>query len=371
MIFSPFVSNRKNKRVPKDYEDWEKNFPELFFLEAKQPKVETYLQSIQFLYPKESILSLTTESAHRIDKIVRVETSHRTFLLKQSRPWIDCCPSNRAPMSRILKEAEFYSLCSKDPILRSYVSSLLYVDRTNYLLILSELGKKDCSAIYEKEPFSVNELSSLLDFLSYLHSAFYKKKMILKFENQAMRKYHWRNLFVIPMKQKKSLSDSKKNESIDWFKRKFLTDWKFYSAMKQAAYHYLDQGPTLIHGNFLPFSWIRTGTGIGISDFESMICGRPEIDIGLLLSHLLLAGLVEHFFYTLSYYRLPESFELIFAFKIAGAEIFRRCIGPGALRCLTPQKKENLLSISYKLLTEEKDVLFKSIHKTLNRQLIF
>ncbi|KIE59456.1 hypothetical protein A946_01910 [Methylacidiphilum kamchatkense Kam1] len=203
MIFSPFVSNLKNKRLPKDYEDWEKNFPELFFLEAKQPKVEIYLQSIQFLYPQESIVSLTTESARRIDKIVRVETSHRTFLLKQSRPWIDCCPSSRAPMGRILKEAEFYSLCSKDSILRSYVPSLLYVDKTNYLLILSELGKKDYSAIYEKEPFSIDELTSLLDFLSYLHSTFYQKKMIVKFENQAMRKYHWRNLFVSPMKTKK------------------------------------------------------------------------------------------------------------------------------------------------------------------------
>ncbi|QSR88556.1 methylthioribose kinase [Methylacidiphilum caldifontis] len=355
MIFSPLVSNQKNKRVPKDIHDWEKNFPDLFFLEEQLPKIETYLKTIRFLDPTETILSLRTCPTTCIDKSIRVTTSQRTFILKQSRPWIECCPSSRAPLSRIFKEAEFYMICSKDFFLKSYVPSLLFVDNSNYLLILSDIGEKNLSAVCEDEPFSIEELDLLLEFLSYLHHAFYKKKLIVRFENQAMRKYHWRNLFVTPMKPRKTALNSKNDEPIYGLKRKFLADWKFYSAMKHAAFQYLDQGPTLIHGNFLPSSWIRTETGVGIVNFESMICGRAEIDLGLLLAHLLLLGLTEHFLHALNHYKQLMVFDIDFAFRIAGAEIFRQVTNPeGTYKSLSAQLKENLLWTSYKLLNERK-----------------
>ncbi|TFE72054.1 methylthioribose kinase [Methylacidiphilum caldifontis] len=355
MVFSPLVSNQKNKRVPKDVNDWEKNFPDLFLLEEQLPKIEIYLKKIHFLGPKETILSLSTCPAPCIDKSIRVITSQRTFILKQSRPWIECCPSSRAPLSRIFKEAEFYTICSKDSFLKAYVPSLLFVDSTNYLLILSDIGEKNFPAIDENNLFSIEELDLLLEFLSYLHHTFYKKKLIVRFENQAMRKYHWRNLFITSMKAKKTALNSKDDETIYELKRKFLADWNFYSAMKHAGFQYLDQGPTLIHGNFLPSSWIRTETGVGIINFESMICGRPEIDLGLLLAHLLLLGLTEHFLHALNHYKQLMVFDTDFAFRIAGVEIFRQVTDSrGTYKILSAQLKENLLWTSYKLLIERK-----------------
>lgn len=359
-MFSSFLPfNPKKKRIPKNSEDWKKNFPELFFLEEDCPKIEAYLKANHFLQPGERVLSSQSSKGSTIDKMVKVQTSNRTVILKQARPWIEAFPLSRAPMSRISREVEFYNMAFNDPFLRSFISQPLLVDKANYLLILPDDTTKDFSEIYSKESFSMHDLAAIVEFLSYLHNRFFNARPILRFENQAMRKYHWRSLFVMPFKLKKNRAFSESEKQLEVLVRHFMSDWKFYAAMKQAGYRYLDQGPTLIHGNFQPGCWFQRKNGPEIRGFESMICGRPEIDLGFLLAHLLLSNLSEHILYVLNHYKPVKGFDRDFAFKIAGAEIFRNIARPlsSSKLPISTLAKKKLLWTSYKMLIEKRDII--------------
>jgi len=54
---------------------------------------------------------------------------------------------------------------------------------------------------------------------------------------------------------------------------------------------YLSDGPTLLHGDFYPGSWLRTTQGIRIIDPEFAFTGAAEFDVGVFAAHLAFTGL--------------------------------------------------------------------------------
>jgi 5-methylthioribose kinase len=53
---------------------------------------------------------------------------------------------------------------------------------------------------------------------------------------------------------------------------------------------YLADGSSLVHGDYFPGSWVRTGHGIAVIDPEFCFLGCAEIDRGMMLAHLMLSG---------------------------------------------------------------------------------
>src|SRR6516225_9724556 len=85
-----------------------------FFLDADDPSaVVTFLSRSAWMEPAEALASVETAGHGNMNCVLRVTTSRRTFILKQSRPWVEKYPEIAAPFDRAAVEAEFYGLVAR------------------------------------------------------------------------------------------------------------------------------------------------------------------------------------------------------------------------------------------------------------------
>ena len=119
---------------------------------------------------------------------------------------------------------------------------------------------------------------------------------------------------------------------------------------------YLQDGKTLIHGDFFPGSWLHTSRGPKIIDPEFCFLGFSEFDLGVMIAHLLLgrhttslAELVidQYAEYTAQNLTTAQKHKIL---QFAGVEIMRRIIGVAQLplSCNIEQKR-SLLAQSIEL----------------------
>ena len=83
-------------------------YPGAFFLTSAVPSVMALLGHRGWLVPGESVETLDRAGEVNMNCVMRGRTSERTFILKQSRPWVEKYPSIAAPWDRMLVEAAFY-----------------------------------------------------------------------------------------------------------------------------------------------------------------------------------------------------------------------------------------------------------------------
>jgi 5-methylthioribose kinase len=96
--------------------------------------------------------------------------------------------------------------------------------------------------------------------------------------------------------------------------------------------YYLEDGDTLIHGDFFPGSYLRTAHGLRVIDPEFCCFGRAEVELGIFIGHMLLAqqdGAAILGF--LNGYQSAAPIALEAVLRIAGVEIMRRLIGVAQL----------------------------------------
>ena len=83
-------------------------YPGKFFLTSEVPSVTAFLGGRGWLVPGERVETLDRAGEGNMNCVMRVRTSERTFILKQSRPWVEKYPGIAAPWDRTLVEAAFY-----------------------------------------------------------------------------------------------------------------------------------------------------------------------------------------------------------------------------------------------------------------------
>ena len=71
--------------------------------------------------------------------VLRIKTNKRTFILKQSRPFVQKYPHLPAPIDRIDVEKKFYDLMDQN----SFFPKILGYLPSDYILLLEDLGKGD------------------------------------------------------------------------------------------------------------------------------------------------------------------------------------------------------------------------------------
>ncbi len=115
---------------------------------------------------------------------------------------------------------------------------------------------------------------------------------------------------------------------------------------------YLQDGTTLLHGDYYPGSWLSTWQGIKVIDPEFSFYGCPEFDLGVMIAHLMLAKQSSE---TIALVRVnyfsDASFNEDLLEAFIGIEIMRRIIGLAQLPLsLSLGEKELLLKRAYKML---------------------
>lgn len=250
-------------------------------------------------------------------------------IAKQSSPFVEKYPDIPAPPDRILVEADFYRLAAAAPGIAAAMPELRAVDEAAHLAWLEDLGQAaDFADCYADRQLQQAELDALLAWLSALHALELDPAAWPRLANRDMRALNHAHLFVIPLDPDSAPDVDAHCPGLQAVARRFREDAALRAALLGLGERYLEDGPTLLHGDFYPGSWLATADGPRVIDPEFAFLGRAEFDLGVLRAHL---AFIDSSALSLDAYRAPAGFDEALARGFEGVELLRRLLGVAQL----------------------------------------
>lgn len=318
-------------------------YPKAFFLEKKVTLVEQYLQQQSWLQPEEVVESLEKPGEGNMNFVLRVTTNHRTFIMKQARPWVEKFPQIAAPVERGAVEAIFFQTLATDPTFATYNPICLGYDENSFIIVVEDLGTgTDYSFLYQNNGrLSSEEIQSIAQYLSSLHQT----KPPTDFpDNKAMRLLNHEHIFNFPFLEDNGFNLDEVQMGLNKIAQPYKNDAKLKAIITATGVLYLSSGEHLLHGDFYPGSWLKTREGFKVIDPEFGFVGPAEFDVGVLVAHLLMAQqskeIIEIF---LSTYQKSAIFNESLLARFTGIEILRRLIGIAQLPLSLDLKEKQVL----------------------------
>jgi len=297
-----------------------------FFLDAADPAgVTDYLATQSWLESGELLASVRLAGQGNMNYLVRVRTNFRTFILKQSRPWVEKYSEISAPFDRALSEARFYGLLAGTPT-AEFMPRLHWVDEESRILCLEDLGTcGDWSNLYGGARLSRFEQQQLLRFLSLLHN----ERGLLA--NRGMRLLNHFHIFVFPFQKHNGLDLDGITPGLQRLADVIKTNNYLQDRVNELGKLYLEDGRYLLHGDYFPGSWLRTKYGLKIIDPEFGFTGPREFDFGVLSAHLHIGGTTIEPSVSQIYYAHSKELDTRLVSAFAGVETLRRLLGVAQL----------------------------------------
>lgn len=320
-------------------------------------ELHDYLVGNNWITENENIIRITKAGEGNMNYVVRVQTNKKSFICKQSAPYVEKYPQISAPENRVQTEALFYQKIKKNQKIKKMMPELLGVDTQNNILFLEDLGAiQDFSSLYELKMKLLNsELLSLTEYLNELHSSFKKENNIVELENLELRKLNYEHIFKYPFLDNNGFDLDTIQPGLQELAKLITKNSNLKTAIAHLGTRYLENGKYLLHGDFYPGSWFNNRGKIMVIDPEFCYYGQREFDLGVLLAHLYLTNhktdaidLVKNNY--IDYQNLNH--HLLDGFT--GVEILRRIIGLAQL----PLKMD---------LVDKKKLLEKAQYLILNK----
>lgn len=335
-------------------------YPGNFFLTPHAPEIAVYLASRAWLHLDEVVEGVARAGEGNMNCVLRVITSQRSFILKQSRPWVEKYPSIPAPLDRTLIEAEFYRTAGSLPSVTTSLPKLLNFDPSEYLLMLEDLeGAQDFTFLYSANDARIadSEWMHLVDFLLALHTSARASELRSVFANGEMRSLNHQHIFVLPLRHRNGLDLDAITPGLAHLASELQSDIRYSREVAVLGEHYLDEarGECLIHGDYFPGSWLKARGQVYIIDPEFCFFGPPEWDLAVMAAHLHIGGQPQtEIDRSLARYAAGADVHLRLVQKFTGVEIMRRLIGVAQLPVVFGlERKAELLHLSKALVTGE------------------
>ena len=331
----------------------------MFILNANETnELAHYLLQKKWLQTDETILSLTKPGEGNMNYVLRVTTNLRTFIIKQSRAYVEKYPQIAAPEKRVVTEAAFYTKIATTEIVQRGMPEFLGLDIENNVLLLEDLGKSsDYTLLYSIESeLSVAEISVLVSYLNALHNDFKKVQLDDELSNLELRNLNYEHIFNYPFLEENGFDLNTVQEGLQELAMPYKNDTVLKKQVELLGTLYLSKGNYLQHGDYYPGSWLKTENGIKIIDPEFCYYGLREFDLGVLMAHLYLTKQKQPIIDTviLDYYAYSELNSAVLNGFI-GVEIMRRLIGLAQLPLKMDLKtKEELMQFAYNLIVTNK-----------------
>ena len=328
----------------------------MFILDANATdKLAHYLQKNKWLSHEDHILSCTKAGEGNMNYVLRITTNQGSFIIKQSRGYVEKYPQIKAPEKRVLTEAAFYTKINTLADLKTQMPDILGLDSENNILLLEDLGQaKDFNILYQaNQTLTENNIDVLVQYLNLLHDNFYKADPDNELANIEMRKLNYEHIFNYPFLEENGFDLDTIQDGLQTLALKYKKDNLLKQKVAHLGTHYMAKGPYLLHGDFYPASWLSTAQGIKIIDPEFCYYGLREFDLGVLIAHLYLSNQSQEIIRLAKtkYLNFNELDEGILNGFI-GVEIMRRLIGLAQLPLQSDLKnKEKLLAFAYQLIT--------------------
>jgi len=310
-----------------------------------------YLSSQGFLKDNEAITSAEIPGEGNMNFTIRVITSERSFIMKQSRGYVEKYPQVEAPADRSLREAEFYELVSPINALASMTPKILFVDNRNHILVMEDLGiASDYSYLYHTDgEIEDNDLKDIMEFAATLHTSITKETAPFLIPNKAMRKLNHEHIYVYPYLAENGLNLDDVCMGLSEVALRYKNDENLKTTVNHLGNQYLSDGNVLLHGDYFLGSWLKSNEGIKIIDPEFCYFGTPEFEIGVTVAHLIFARQSDQRIeQALAYYTAMASLNRDQVMQHAGVEIMRRIMGLAQLPIkLDLSQRSQLLARSY------------------------
>lgn len=296
--------------------------------------LERFLRHSNRIAHDDRIVELTSAGQGNMNCTLRVATTEGTFILKQSRPYVERYPSIPAPLHRIHREEEFYRIVRKDDLIRGFTPEVLWSDHGNYLLALEDLGHStDFTGIYRKgTDVSKASIVDMAKVLSELHFRFNSRTVDERVTNRMMRELNHDHIFVIPLRSDNELDLDAICPGLKEGTEHLRHDIRLKKVARDLGQMYLEDGSTLLHGDYYPGSWLNTANGFRMIDPEFCFFGHPEFELATAVAHLKMAqqpdSLIKDLFI---YYHFDRYFDGSMFTRFAGMEVIRRLIGVAQL----------------------------------------
>ena len=260
-------------------------------LSNETPILQKYLESRKWLQVGEEVVKAEIPGEGNMNFTLRILTNKRSFIIKQSREYVEKYPQVAAPRQRALREAEFYALIKENTFLSAMTPNLLDIDEENCILIMEDLGHgTDYSFLYQAEKvISEHDLTEIIDFAITLHRDFTIDKVKNPIRNREMRKLNHEHMVHYPYMEENGLNLDDLLPGLKNVATQFKKNEKLKKAVIAVGEIYLEDGRCLLHGDYFPGSWMKTQTGMYIIDPEFCFFGAPEFEIGVTIAHLMMA----------------------------------------------------------------------------------
>lgn len=313
-----------------------------------------YLKSKDWLTNNESIVAVEKPGEGNMNFTLRITTETRSFIVKQSREYVEKYPQVAAPVERVLTEAKFYEVTETVPSLKAMMPTLVGLDKENNVMVMNDLGNgSDFTYLYQLGKKILEEdLFSVVDFAATLHTSITVQTQEDRITNTKMRALNHEHIFNYPYVLNNGINLDDILPGLQKEAERFKTDEPLKKAVKELGDLYLQDGNTLLHGDYFPGSWLATVQGLKVIDPEFCFFGKPEFEIGVLLAHLKMANqantLIEK---AVDRYKSLADLDTVLCYKFMGIEILRRIIGLAQLPLeINLEKRVKLLNEARKIL---------------------
>jgi 5-methylthioribose kinase len=263
---------------------------------------------------------------------LRVITPRRRLIVKQARPWVEKYDHIAAPWDRSHVEAAFYESVVGVAGVGDRMPGLLYADADNRVLVLEDLGDGgDLTSIYGGAPLQDEDADALADYLVRLRRVAVPAHLRHLLRNREMRALNHEHIFQFPLTPDNDLALDAITPGLQAEADALKQDASFVARVTQLGARYLADGPALAHGDYFPGSWVRTSRGVAVIDPEFCFLGIAEVDLGVMLAHLMMSGVEAGRIDTVARAAADERIDRGLARQFAGVEIMRRLIGVAQL----------------------------------------
>ena len=286
-----------------------------------------YLKNLGWIPNGSTVFSVDRMPGGNMNLSLKVKHRDGILFLKQGRPWVEKFPEYAAPWGRTELEAEFYRATKDISEISSFMPRFIGVDVKNQVMAIDFLDASiDGGVVYRSQTgtqFYRDHSRALLGYLEAL-KGIDPRKISQKFSENKLRPLNAYHIYDFPFLDTQiALIAEKSGESLSW-----LRSSNFNLVRDQLKADYFSTGPTLLHGDFYPGSFLLHGGKLMIIDPEFCILGRSEFDVGNLMGHLILAGgdasEIELEWQSSLFFR---SLDISYIRKVAGVEILRRLLG--------------------------------------------
>lgn len=308
--------------------------------------IEDLLCKINFLEDGEKVLNVTSPGDGNMNVVLRVRTDKRSFIAKQSRPFVQKYKDIPAPAERIAVEYNFYKAVASEAV-KGHIPKVLGYHQEQYLLLLEDVGDcQDLSILYKDRQVDASVLKTLVHLLSSIH----KRSVAEDYpENKELRRLNHQHIFVLPFSADNGFSLDSVQEGLETLATPYKSDAHLKKIIAAVGDRYLAQGTVVLHGDYYPGSWMARDEEVFVIDPEFSFKGFAEFDLGVMTAHLLLVtGDLSVIQQVRDHYDQPIDEQLLQ--QIAGIETMRRLIGLAQLPLSrTLEEKERLLDMAREL----------------------